>query len=197
MLVSCACIAALPRLSCHQDSGWPPSSVLYPPHGYATCTAAAHCGHHLKPVGWKWLKFWVLQLISVVLRFHLLLPFCSFTAGKRDFTFCLSMVGHCLWLSALAWEAGLEFFIAWHLALTQPGLLAKVFIYTTLIIYDCLTKSYPVNPKRVLMLLGKSIGEQTPETSMTLFWLLLCSPLKLCFNPINKSKCWKSAVLMR
>lgn len=109
--VSATCLyPALPWLSCHQDSRWPPSLVMYPLHGYATWTtttalgclrATALCGHDLKPVGWKWLKFWVLQLISVVLRFPLLPSFHFFTAGKRNFIFCLSMVGHCLWLFAL------------------------------------------------------------------------------------------------
>lgn len=132
MLVSPVRITAPPRLSCHQDSSWPPTLYLYPPYRYTSWTGTAlgalhntvRCGHDLKPVGWKWLKFWVLQLISVVLRFPLLPAFCPFTGGKRNFVFCLSMVARCLCLSS-GRGSRLGFFTAWHLGLTQTGLLGQ------------------------------------------------------------------------
>lgn len=160
-----------------------------------------HSEHNLKPAAWK---PGLSCASSSWFQYCLDCPYCSFSillqlgewASFSAFPQSIITSGSLLWF-----RKQIEVLHCFT-PCSNPGrslqaeLVTCSGIYKGVINTDLRTQSLLVIPKTALMLLGRNAGEQNPETAITLFWLLLCSPLEFCFSPINKSKCWKSAVLM-
>lgn len=130
----------------------------------------------------------------------LIAPFLPSYSRRSELHFLLFHSPPSLLALCSGLESRLRFFTALHLALTQDGPFklswSQVLVFIGALSTQTSGHSLLMIPRMAPMLLGRSAREQNPQAAITLFLLLLCSPLKFCFSPINKSKCWKSAALM-